>query len=1721
VAQKTFPANKSTVRAKHSEEKYARDGGGERHLLAGSEGGFNYTSYVRFATNWSGVKQIQSAYLVLTTKTGAHTGFPRADSGILISRMTSSFPDPNDDQSEGEFKKGSYTTEGKSTVHDTNGVVKSGADVITRINVTELVNDMAPKTVKDSHGKPGRESKYPHHGWLIQRRTTSKQSNPRMCVGSDKHANTQDRPYIELNYIPTSTANVATPTNPIGNISDILGESFEGTFDVGANQPADVKLSKVQLELFKSGGTTPVWSYDAAASPSDVLGFSFTVPLSRVGTTGSQYKFVSGQGYDWRVRLLDNKGIWTAWSAKRAFGLLTNPPVLTNLKPASSPPLATLNNVYFSADFSDPDGNRLLRFQVQLRTQTSPTDPAWEDDLLWDSGSVDGAGWAINPKTGLPGGSIKLPYGGIGLDPGTYSWRMQAWDGLEASSDWVYSQLTLTKGYEPDPGEVDLLTGYAQRKLKARILIRGMLNKVQTVQLSDLPDSGSFKLTFAGQQTAAIAYNASAATMEARLEALSNLDPGDVAVTKSGTKWTITFSGQWAGKNVPKLTAQAFTFSPSSVYVNCFSDRAPGKPVAIIEDAANIGASEMFNSGGEFYFSLPAIHPQVPVIEPYQVHYALEHFRGESWREVAAGIITDFDATDNDVVFYGQDYMAILARQVDERFNPTATADAAAKLWPETGGGSKYVNRTIKQIVKDQLDRSINDAGSPLAFFTTGTIDPMDESISIFVSFKERLPFIAGLIESHRAGTGKRTRVMVQKSATGVYSWVVKDTAGRDRPNIRMEYGGLVQGFRVVPFGQFSTRLNAIGRIYNQSKMEYYVAHAPTPSGQDASYFEEVYGRFATATTYQDITDLNDLKRRAKQAAGKMTRVGKALALHLRPGALHIKDGWDICDSIFVDINRGVVHTTRMGSGYWTIWGWTWELAPTGEETITLSVLPKEDSSAANPDLIPSEPVNADKGDWQIEARDPDDILDVDVFTHVNSNTGHIFQRDTTNGGWIDRTTELPYAPVILNDGSITPPRMAGDYRATFVGDILPSLPSPDYPAGSMASMPGTAKMMMVSATADVWEEYVGAEGPPGPPGPPGGQGLRLGQFNWSTTRGGTPASMQVRLFANPVAGVGNNFRVSDIEIGGNNRDPYFQNLKAGDLIYVDDQNGHVISVPLSAAPIDHGTWWELPFIATGTYAALEPPNNANVTMFYDATQADTTPPDVPTWVAPPDDLVATTLLRADGVAVSGLAMQWNDLPAGPPNDDLAYFELRIRQCVKDMPKGWHAAGQPSGSLGIGEYYVMVAGRGDNGLPSMGVVQQVDVALASSKIELTDLATSTPPTLTNELAVYIGTTPTALYYYGDTTTGAGTFDVTSLGTHQGDPAYLAPTVSKATFTQLDTQRVALASDYLFETFDNDRWHWVTIRSVDETGNRSAWSEERGVLSARDLEPPTKPTGVRAINGNKRIGVTFNAVFESDLNRYEVRWKFSEGNVVPDWDLIPWNYDISLTNQFSFPVDGYGLVIGNVRSVDNTGNVVGGTADDLTLGWDDDGFTGESSPIPPEELAVEELFATYAHLVNIDASQIVSGTLTVREDPGNPGAISIYNAAGLLAGRWDPTGWYIINTAEPTQAIRAKDGIISFTKSGVVGQQPWQWPEAVWTTAIGYDGINADYITTGAIKGGHNRLLNSGFEIAPSAGPKTTLVYDTAAEWDAAGAIVSSTNKATGQAALTQQDYGAP
>jgi hypothetical protein len=88
-------------------------------------------------------------------------------------------------------------------------------------------------------------------------------------------------------------------------------------------------------------------------------------------------------------------------------------------------------------------------------------------------------------------------------------------------------------------------------------------NEVQTVTITGTPAGGTFRLGFRTVLTAPIVFNATAAVVQAALEALSTIGSGNVVCTGGpfpATPVVCTFQNQLAGTNLPLMTtANAFT----------------------------------------------------------------------------------------------------------------------------------------------------------------------------------------------------------------------------------------------------------------------------------------------------------------------------------------------------------------------------------------------------------------------------------------------------------------------------------------------------------------------------------------------------------------------------------------------------------------------------------------------------------------------------------------------------------------------------------------------------------------------------------------------------------------------------------------------------------------------------------------------------------------------------------------------------------------------------------------------------------------------------------------------------------------------------------------------------------------------------------------------------------------------------------------------------------
>ena len=133
--------------------------------------------------------------------------------------------------------------------------------------------------------------------------------------------------------------------------------------------------------------------------------------------------------------------------------------------------------------------------------------------------------------------------------------------GTVTGSDWTAlgtRVTTLEAGHAlGSPQHSDVSTAGAAN---GNALLYDAGNEVQTVTITGSPTGGTFTLTYSGQTTAGIAYNATASAVQSALEALSNIGVGDVACAGGplpGTPVTVTFQGALGSQNVALMTASS------------------------------------------------------------------------------------------------------------------------------------------------------------------------------------------------------------------------------------------------------------------------------------------------------------------------------------------------------------------------------------------------------------------------------------------------------------------------------------------------------------------------------------------------------------------------------------------------------------------------------------------------------------------------------------------------------------------------------------------------------------------------------------------------------------------------------------------------------------------------------------------------------------------------------------------------------------------------------------------------------------------------------------------------------------------------------------------------------------------------------------------------------------------------------------------------------------
>lgn len=187
----------------------------------------------------------------------------------------------------------------------------------------------------------------------------------------------------------------------------------------------------------------------------------------------------------------------------------------------------------------------------------------------------------------------------------------------------IFNGMALSGGRD---GGFELSGSLFGLKMTTGVTPTGVTNEVQTISITGSPTGGTFTLTFDGQTTAAIVYNATAAAVVAALEDLGNIGPGGVTATGGalpGTAVVVTFAKHLAGKNVALMTGTGSFTGGTSPAVSI------AETTAGADTATEVAARPIFATHGDIY--IDTTWGGIGTTQMLDV-YRLEFGLGEMWQ---------------------------------------------------------------------------------------------------------------------------------------------------------------------------------------------------------------------------------------------------------------------------------------------------------------------------------------------------------------------------------------------------------------------------------------------------------------------------------------------------------------------------------------------------------------------------------------------------------------------------------------------------------------------------------------------------------------------------------------------------------------------------------------------------------------------------------------------------------------------------------------------------------------------------------------------------------------------------------------------------------------------------------------------------------------------------------------------------------------------------------
>ena len=302
-----------------------------------------------------------------------------------------------------------------------------------------------------------------------------------------------------------------------------------------------------------------------------------------------------------------------------------------------------------------------------------------------------------------------------------------------------------------------------------------------------------------------------------------------------------------------------------------------GNVVAVIKDARDVGVQLYANDSGSMYFTLPVDHPVIPLINPLSQHYVIQRWNGSSYDTIQSGFITDYDASANEVVVTGVDYMTTL----NKYYTPIHGPELGAKAIPNTDttilvdNTAPTADVTPKTVIDGAITKDRLKASESYATATVNSSYPDAGKVSVFSGAAQSSAIPSGVKDSlavaYEEVSGVKTGTVTLSGC--VYIYRAEYTGGTYDTFQDGETGEIIEGNFSI--GTSSSSKGKIGFIISSNpggplaKVEYdlYVAAGSLDIGMsnnvplNFSVKLRPVSNFASASEVHNSTSSTNLNR--------------------------------------------------------------------------------------------------------------------------------------------------------------------------------------------------------------------------------------------------------------------------------------------------------------------------------------------------------------------------------------------------------------------------------------------------------------------------------------------------------------------------------------------------------------------------------------------------------------------------------------------------------------------------------------------------------------------------------------------------------------------------------------------------------------------------------------------------------------------------------------------